>query len=763
MATSIEINTTSAVQALKDLKEEQKKVKQELKGLQQGTVEYADATNKLNEINSKLEGAQGFRQLRQEQQALRNQLAGLTAGTQEYIDTSNRLGEVSNRINDINDTVSSVSNSPIENLSNSFGLLSGQVMNLDFDGAAQSLSTFGAGIKNVKIGDLTNGLKAFGKGLLDIGKALLANPIFYLVAAVTAIGTAMYALKDKIKPIGVVFDAIGDAIGFVVQQFKDLSDWIGFSAFAAEEAAEKQINAAKATEDAVVSAYDKQIAVASAAGKKTEELEKQKQIAVLNSAKLQIEAIKSVATANGKYTEEQIKQLEDLGKTINAADTALKVAEAKRQKDKEDEDKKKNDDAKKNAEKQLSDNDKLNKQILEQELNLQKDLEVKALQKAANDKAQRDKDIKNSSASADVKNKALLLSLKTYNDDVQKVVDEQQKKAEEDRQKDADKQLGDLKDLHTQIKDVVSEPIAVDINFDYDTLNDNLVELGKSFNGTLTKMNEDVHSNVVSIGIGINDLFTNLIKAQREQINTSELEGFEKSQAQIQNVSNYAVAALSAISGILDAVAANNKAKLEENLDNIKDSQEQEIASVKAKYDAGIISKEQFEEQSKAINDKAKAAELAAKKKAFEQDKKMKIAQAVISGLTGAVSAFTGAMQLGPIAGPIVGAVLAAAVGVMTGINVANIKKTKFDDGGSAGSIGGGIPSTASNINTASASNNNQSTLFSESLINNGNNNTQNDGTKTMTQGSAVKVYVTETDISQTQNKVKVIENQAKF
>ena len=70
----------------------------------------------------------------------------------------------------------------------------------------------------------------------------------------------------------------------------------------------------------------------------------------------------------------------------------------------------------------------------------------------------------------------------------------------------------------------------------------------------------------------------------------------------------------------------------------------------------------------------------------FETQKKYQIAEATVNTIQGMVTAFTGAMQLGPIAGPIVGAVLAAAVGVMGYMNIDKIKNTKPEGGGSMGS-----------------------------------------------------------------------------
>ena len=74
----------------------------------------------------------------------------------------------------------------------------------------------------------------------------------------------------------------------------------------------------------------------------------------------------------------------------------------------------------------------------------------------------------------------------------------------------------------------------------------------------------------------------------------------------------------------------------------------------------------------------------------FETQKKFKISEATINTIQGMVAAFTGAMQLGPIAGPIVGGLLAAAVGVFGFSNVSKIKNEK--PGGSGAGGGASVP-----------------------------------------------------------------------
>ena len=72
-------------------------------------------------------------------------------------------------------------------------------------------------------------------------------------------------------------------------------------------------------------------------------------------------------------------------------------------------------------------------------------------------------------------------------------------------------------------------------------------------------------------------------------------------------------------------------------------------------------------------------------KKEFEQSKKLQIATAIINGLAGVATAVSTAMSLGPIIGPIMAAVNSAMVIATTAAQIAKIKSTTFDGGGTVG------------------------------------------------------------------------------
>lgn len=132
-------------------------------------------------------------------------------------------------------------------------------------------------------------------------------------------------------------------------------------------------------------------------------------------------------------------------------------------------------------------------------------------------------------------------------------------------------------------------------------------------------------------------------------------------------------------------------------------------------------------------------------KEGFESSKKYQIAGATMSMLAGIASAWASSMQLGPIAGPIMGAILSSFM-LATGIMQINkIKSTQFNGGSTSGS--------SATPNTAAIASIQAPVQYTQDV-----------------QGSSIegaikdtRVYVTETDITNTQNKVNVAESEARF
>lgn len=133
-------------------------------------------------------------------------------------------------------------------------------------------------------------------------------------------------------------------------------------------------------------------------------------------------------------------------------------------------------------------------------------------------------------------------------------------------------------------------------------------------------------------------------------------------------------------------------------------------------------------------------------KEGFESSKKFQIAGATMSMFAGIASAWASSMQLGPILGPILGASLSAMM-LGTGIaQIAKIKKTQF--GGGSSTSGASATPNAGAVNSVIAP-----VQYTQDV----------QGSNIEEAIKDTRVYVTESDISNTQKKVDVAETEARF
>ena len=140
------------------------------------------------------------------------------------------------------------------------------------------------------------------------------------------------------------------------------------------------------------------------------------------------------------------------------------------------------------------------------------------------------------------------------------------------------------------------------------------------------------------------------------------------------------------------------------------------------------------------INDAFIGQSEAQQRKAFERRKKLEIAGALISSAQGVVNILS---EKSTIPQPFGTAFKVAQIGILLATTVAQISKIKQQQFTGSGSTGGGVP----NLNGTGGG-----AVPGLSPVTN---------TSTLVPQEPTKVFVTETDISNTQNKVNVIEDQA--
>lgn len=296
------------------------------------------------EINIKLGGLQ---QIKKELRELKGELASAT-DPQQMEQLAQKAGLLSDQLKDANEQVAVfASGSPFEQTNNALGLMGGQLMSLDFEGAANSAKLFASAAKGINGEQIATQLKGLGgvvgnlgKGFMSLGKVILTNPIFLIAAVVAAIVAILVALAAKLgilkpimKAVGEVFKAIGKAIDLVVQSIKDFLDWLGLTSFAAEEAAARQQAAFEKVAEArdkelkgTVKTYDRKIELAKIEGNTTVQMEREKQQAIIETEKARYRDLMGAIDAakrKGDIDVEEIKKLREQAKAAREnADTA---------------------------------------------------------------------------------------------------------------------------------------------------------------------------------------------------------------------------------------------------------------------------------------------------------------------------------------------------------------------------------------------------------------------------------------------------------
>jgi hypothetical protein len=256
-----------------------------------------------------------------------------------------RAGALKDAITDANEQIAVMAGgSEFEKVSNGLGLIGSQLMNMDFEGAAASAKNLTGVIKAMSPETVAAGFKnmistvaQLGKAFVTMGLQLLANPLFLLVAVVTAIVVAIVMLKDKIKIVEVAFNMLMAPINLVIDGLKSLSDWLGITQFEMEataeaslQANEKMATSSKKRQSELEKEYDRRINLMKAEGKDTTALELEKtKVTQAESAKrvtsYNNEIAKQKELLDGQTKEQQKATNEKINKLRQERDADLEI------------------------------------------------------------------------------------------------------------------------------------------------------------------------------------------------------------------------------------------------------------------------------------------------------------------------------------------------------------------------------------------------------------------------------------------------------
>ena len=135
----------------------------------------------------------GVAALKAELKDLKNALANATDPAQMTA-LAQKAGEVADQIKDVNEQINTfATGSKFEQVSNSFANIQGDLMAMDFEGAAEKSKTFATALGGINkadigkaIGGITSMIGTLSKAFIKLGITILMNPIFLIVAAVVS-------------------------------------------------------------------------------------------------------------------------------------------------------------------------------------------------------------------------------------------------------------------------------------------------------------------------------------------------------------------------------------------------------------------------------------------------------------------------------------------------------------------------------------------------------------------------------------------------
>lgn len=211
----------------------------------------------MNEVEIPLK-ITGVQSLKAELRELKAEIAN-AADPETMNALAQKAGEVADRIKDANEQVQVfTTGSKFEAVTNSFSMIGADLASLDFEGAQEKAQVFAKTLGNLNPADLAKGFKGFtgtiqtvGGAFVKLGMQILANPIFLLVAVITAIVVAIGVFLNKIGVLEKVLKVLMLPITAIIEGFKALTDWMGLTDNAAEENAEAMKQASESNIKAI--------------------------------------------------------------------------------------------------------------------------------------------------------------------------------------------------------------------------------------------------------------------------------------------------------------------------------------------------------------------------------------------------------------------------------------------------------------------------------------------------------------------------------
>ena len=208
----------------------------------------------MNEVEIPIK-VSGLGAIKAELRDLKGEIANATDPA-EIARLSMAAGALKDQINDANEAVNVfASGSKFEQVSNGFDGIKNSIMSLDFEEAATKAKTFATTLSTVNPASIVAGMGSFvkmlgtlGTAFIKLGVQILMNPLFLIVAAVVAIVAAVGFFLDKIGVLQIALDYLMMPINAAIDGLKMLGDFLGITDYEGDERRKKEAQRAKEVE-----------------------------------------------------------------------------------------------------------------------------------------------------------------------------------------------------------------------------------------------------------------------------------------------------------------------------------------------------------------------------------------------------------------------------------------------------------------------------------------------------------------------------------
>ena len=702
----------------------------------------------------------GIQEIRKQLKGLANEYIAATkaADNERMAAIADEAGNLRKQLEGVNKAFQGFTEgSNLEQTQNAFTNLKDSVMNLDFAKAGKQASVFNQTLKALKPEDFMSQITGLGKTFMGLGQtigivskqfiafglSLLANPIFLLVAVIVAVVAVFLLWLNKIGVLKKAIDFLMQPINDLIAGFKELTDWLGLTSYAAEENAAKMIESnemimesSKERQDAIVSGFDYEIRMAKIYGQETLDLELNRSKAIGKESKTKLASLQktldSQLALGDKADKETVKKLKTSIKEENkivldqrrernaivAQDRVDKQADAKKELE---EDKKNNKERHKAAIDAAKNAAAAAKKFAEDRLNAQRtirDIEISLI------KSDADREI----VATQEKYARLQEDLiKNENYSVEEKI-----RLKQLYQQQLEAELGKQEQVEIDAEKAKQEKLTELIKANQEAAQQAEEDYYEQYRLQIMSEQKREEDSVNS------KYFTLIAKAQQFGYETKILE--EQQAEEIKKIKDkYIEAEIKAEKDKNDKIRAEQLA----TANNALDISQKSITSIQALGDIAFSAK-----MAKVKKGSKEEEELA--KKQFKFNKALQLSGAIVD----AGKAITASLAAAPIATPI-GVASLIATAATSAATIAKIASTQFTSTGGGGGTPPSIPEASSTSTTGTAT-------PSFNLFGQGNdaNNVGANG-QTQTNEITVNAIVSETELTNTQNKVAKINKNA--